>query len=658
MAESDDIKEQLDKITAMMSEFESKLTPLVEQQKKFDAMAQEAYQEYTNKVAHINQQKAEINGILSKSKNEINGLKQQAQILGAKYSASKQAEEEQAKAEALQEEWLLLHDKWDKLTMGAPWREWAKDHQLDGAKKITGDMKVILADVMGLGKTLTSIITCDMVQKATQFASPKYPFLGEEKQVYDYSSGGYVSKIVGGIEKPSGRKVLYICPAPMIRNVEQEFRMWAPHRSTWFVGGMSKAERNTAIDMFIRPKAEYVVIVNYEAWRKDLSLLSKLESLEFDTIIVDEAHIIKDIKSIGYRGVKQLVDNIKPPIVIPMTGTPILNRPQELYALLSIVAPDQFYHMNNFLWDYCEQDDEGHWNFKPGGLDLISKKIGKHFLRRTKDQAGIQLPEKTVTIHRLQVDEETFPEQAKARKEMRTHAAIILDENKAITAPAVIALYTRLRQIETWPAGIELKDPLTKQVRLKLDVEESQKIDYIIRKGEDYYEGLIPEVVNDERVVLFSQFKAPLREIQARCERAGIRAVVLDGDTSADIKEQIRIDFDARYTPDKANAKWDVVLCNYKVGGVGMNLTAASQMIILDEEWNPGKRDQAYDRIHRIGQEKPVTIHVIHDEETIDDWLEGIMTHKEGLVEGFNEAMSRDSLLDFLKKNDNGSGLA
>lgn len=653
MSEADDIKAELDKLSAMMTEFSKTIEPLKKESEKLDQIAAQAYQVYLDEVAKVKHQKSVIQERLNEASNGINKLKQQEAILNAKYHEIKQREEAQAKAEALQNEWLALHKRWDALTAGAPWREWAKDHQIEGGKKLTGDRKVIVADPMGLGKTLTSIIACDMVQKATQFASPKTPFLGEEKEFWDHSTGEYVTKIVDGVIKPAGRKILYICPAPLVQNVRAEFQMWAPHRTVWYLSGMTKAERDAAISMFIPIGQEYVVIINYEAWRKDSKLLDALAALEFDTIIIDEAHTIKEVKTNAYRGVRKLVQETEAPYVIPMTGTPILNRPQELFALLSLVDPNQFYNMNSFLFQYCEQDDNGFWTFKPGGLDLISKKISKNFLRRTKDQAGIELPEKTVITHRLPVDTDSWPEQAKIREQMTKHYAILLSEDKAITAAAMIAVFTRLRQIETWPAGIEVKDAITGEIKLKVDVEESQKVDYLIRKGETGWDGLIPEAIADERCVLFSQFKAPLREIKRRCEDAGYRAVILDGETPDSVKEEIRMDFDARHTPDRNNAKWDIVLCNYRVGGQGMNLTAASQMFILDEEWNPGKRDQAYDRIHRMGQELPVTIHLVRTEGTIDDWLAGIMEAKEGLVEGFNSAMMKDSFLDWA----NGSGL-
>ena len=220
-------------------------------------------------------------------------------------------------------------------------------------------------------------------------------------------------------------------------------------------------------------------------------------------------------------------------------------------------------------------------------------------------------------------------------------------------ATAIIALITRLRQIETWPAGIKQIDPKTKEVLLQLDVEESQKVDYIIRKEDGEWEGLIPDTVEDERIVVFSQFKAPLHELKRRIEAAGYRAVILDGDTSRELRDEIRHDFDRSVTPNRANSKWDVLLANYKAAGVGLNLTNATQLITLDEEWNPGKREQAWDRIHRIGQTQNVTINVVRTKDTIDEWLAAIIDEKNKLVEGFEQTMMDvDDFKKFLEDED------
>ena len=675
---TDDLTAKLEELTKLIESTSANLAPIVEAVEATQQEEKNAYAKYQQEIQHIrakrielDEQRFKIQSVLNNATSEVASIKMQMEAeRRAKEEAERQAKLEAERAERLAkqaEQDELLREKFDKLTVGAPWREWAKEHQLEAGRIITQNRNVILADPMGLGKTLSSIIVAEMAQRATIGASPEFPFLGEEASYWNSETQQYETRIINGIERPVGKRILYLCPASLVKNVRDEWKRWTPHRNVMFIYKMTKAEREFALEMAYDNFTEYVVICNYEAWRRDRKLLEWFKQMDFDTLIVDEAHNAKEQSTSVWQGINYLLNSgRRPEYFIPMTGTPILNRPQELFTLLNLVAPTEFYHENDFLYTYCEQyeNDQGTvlWRFQPGGLDRLSKRISKYFLRRTKDQAGIKLPPKTIIHHDLELDTETYAQQARARDEMRKYATVVVNktEGKAITAAAVIAMYTRLRQIETWPAGIVQyeKDDMgnfvynkdgSKSILLQLDVEESQKVDYCIAKDSNgEWNGLIPEAISDERMVLFSQFKAPLREIQRRCEQAGIRAVVLDGDTPDKIREEIRVDFDVTKTPDRTQSKWDIVLCNYKVGGVGLNLTAATQLIVLDEEWNPGKRDQAYDRIHRIGQEKPVTIHVLRMQETIDDWLASIIDSKDETVTDFNNITSAAAFKDAL----------
>jgi SNF2 family DNA or RNA helicase len=688
LSSSEDLAKQIEEMKALVASLNENIAPAKEKAAECTAEEQAAYAEYQQKVVAIRARKEQFNNLVFEAQSKANKIQRELEVAARNLEAAKKQEEKEARAAERAKELAELSAKWETLTMGAPWREWAKNHQVEGGETLVRNRATIVADPMGLGKTLTSIIMCDMAEAATREASEEFPFLGEEKDVYipqhyenmetgekipswNYDpenpmhvkiDAHYEPKIVNGITRPVGKRILYFCPASLLKNVEREFRNWSPHRSVLIIGGFSKAERRFAIDMLLKNSPEFVVICNYEAWRRDKALLEDFIELDFDTVIIDEAHNIKDPKTSAYKGIEKVLQEAKPEYVIPMTGTPLLNKPDDLYTLLHLVNPIMFSNLNDFHYEFCQQDWETQkWYFKPGGLQLLTAKISKHFMRRTRDQAGIELPEKTITFHNLKVDVQAWPEQAKVREQMRKNAIIKLSENKGIAAAAMIAVFTRLRQIETWPAGI-VQEIVEKQdgkrvvvETIRVDVEESQKMDYILRwnKDDQEWEGLATQAFADERGVVFSQFTAPLHELKDRLKRMGKRVAVLDGHTPKPLREEILMDFDNKYV--KEDFQWDVVLCNYKVGGVGANLTCATQMIILDEEWNPGKRDQAYDRIHRIGQDKPVTIHVIRNENTIDDWSAGIMEEKEGMVEGFNNAtamISADDALTFL--NDSG----
>jgi SNF2 family DNA or RNA helicase len=163
--------------------------------------------------------------------------------------------------------------------------------------------------------------------------------------------------------------------------------------------------------------------------------------------------------------------------------------------------------------------------------------------------------------------------------------------------------------------------------------------------SKDGWEGLIPELTEDgnmelgSRVVVFSQFKGPLKELESRCNSAGISCVRFDGDTPQNIRDEAKMDFDRKYAEAEGyTPKWQVMLANYRTGGVGLNFTAATETIILDKEWSPGKQDQAYGRTDRLGQTEHTNVHVLRIPRTIDVWMDQLNDEKAKMIDGFNSA--------------------
>lgn len=591
----------------------------------------------------------------------------------------------------------------DKLTAGFKWREFALQHQIEGAKHLATAKRAILGDKMGLGKTLTSLIACDMLQ---------------------------------------AQKILVVVPDDVVSNFVREIQHWAPHRSVIMLGKQTKLARNMAVDL-MRSLDSFIVVINYSAWRKDGSLLDKLVSLRFDTVIMDEAHTIKETTTNAYRGCARVVlaENSCPKCrgaiqkvhkstdtlgrladariysstrdywvcigksipssellddtmagalmqagcgwneivdvlakvkrefgdlrsvrnVIPMTGTPILNKPTDLYSLLSLADPERFSSKNDFNTTYCMQDRDGKWIFRPGGLDSLITKLSGKFVARDRKTAGVTLPKQEIIVHSIELDPELYPGQAKVIKDLSRQAMIILENGDKLPVLYTIALITRKRQANVWPAGIELKDENGVVVfSVGDEVRESIKLDRICAKVDREWEGLVPDLTgsgdmtNGERIVIFSQFKTPLIELESRIRSAGISVVRFDGDTPQEIRDQVKIDFDRKYCDkDDYEPKWQVVLANYKTGGVGLNFTAATQMIVLDEEWNPGKQEQAFNRIDRIGQTEETTVHILRLEKSIDDWLADLIENKRNLIAGFDAKIDlQASLLKAMREGD------
>jgi SNF2 family DNA or RNA helicase len=327
-----------------------------------------------------------------------------------------------------------------------------------------------------------------------------------------------------------------------------------------------------------------------------------------------------------------------------MSGTPILNKPQELFPLLHLILPEIFVTERDFLNLYCTQDMyTGFWKFANGGLARMMAHLSGRYLVRDRYTAGVEIPQQTMQIHELTLCSEDYPQQVHFSKMLSKHAQIILSSGKKIEALAAITLILRKRQMNTWPGGIVLKDAEGAIVfSVGEECNESIKVDKCCE---------LIQNAGTERVVVFSQFKTPLHEIKKRLSVAGISAVVFDGDTAESIREQIKIDFDRKSAGE--TPKWQVVLCNFKTGGVGLNFTAATQMVVLDEEWNPGKNEQAYGRIDRVGQTQETTVHILRVRYTIDTWMANLIDQKKTVVDGMDQT-GADLTKDILQAMRNG----
>lgn len=536
-------------------------------------------------------------------------------------------------AEVVNERYQEQVDEFRKRCLEAYWRAenredgyGAYSYQIDGAIHLAVARQAILGDKQGLGKSLTSLIYAD--------------FLGAQK-------------------------IILVVPSDVMGNYIREINMWAPHRSPIKLGKMPPGQRQAVLTV-LRNQPQYTLVMNYEIARKDKTIIQDLIDLQADTLIVDEAHNIKSTRSDAWKMVKAIrfganscecgvpwiehyaknnidymcnscgkqggvLDFCSIQNVLPMTGTPILNRPQELYPLLHLVDPVNFATEKQFLKDFCYQVSGSHWTWSLGGEKRLIERIGPRFLARDKKMVGNKTPPPNIVHHEIEEADwkAQYPDQYEAYLQVKEYAQLVLDPVNEITMSVVekIAVLTRLRQVMTWPAAIKLEikdDNGFVKFSKNLDVYESVKLD----KAEE----IIREQVDmGERVVLFSQFRQPLDELQ---RRLGDRSIVYAGGMKEDIKQAIQLDFDPKTAP--LTPRWDVVLVNYKSGGVGLNFNAASHAVILDYEWNPGKEDQAIGRLDRIGQLNDVYVHMIHVEKTVDVWMRALIEEKRDLISGFS----------------------
>jgi SNF2 family DNA or RNA helicase len=560
--------------------------------------------------------------------------------------AEQRRQESRAQANQVRSDVSRLEEKYRRIAEGRVWYDGSDDvgsilpFQWRGALFGAGAKRWILGDGMGLGKTRQSIGWLDLVE---------------------------------------ARKVLIVCQADICDQFAGEVMTLAPHRNVTNLYKKAPKTRHALMEKVLASDAG-VVVVNFEIWRKDKDLLAKLMSWQIDTMIVDEAHNLKNTSTSNFKYVEMLVkvDNVCPkckgglkglhdadkklkpcqscgwrkgdltPVryaykldewlssksmknVCFTTGTPILNSPMDIYALLHLCDPMLFARKSQFLQSFCIQNHHsGKIEFRDGQLDNLKPLIAGRFLARTRDEAGIVLPVQRKHIVRVDMDRELYKKQYKIVRQLSERAQIMLDSGESMTIMHLIALITRKRQANVWPAGIELKDSEGNVVfSVGEEVRESCKIDVALDQ--------ILQIHNEgRRQVVFSQFTTALQGFKDVLEEAGLRVALLTGATPRKLRDEIKNNF---YLAKGEEPKWDIVLCNYKTGGTGLNLTAATATHIIDEEWNPGKRDQAYARTDRIGQELENDVYIYRIPASIDTWMSNTIHRKEQMVSAFQDTM-------------------
>lgn len=535
--------------------------------------------------------------------------------------------------------------KFNDLSLNASWRLenrtdgfGAKSHQIDGGYQLALEKGGYLFDKRGLGKSLTSLITADLTDC---------------------------------------KKLIIITPNEVSSGFVKQILKWTPHRTAIPFYQKDAIERQIMFSV-LKQMNEFAIVINIEAWRKDWSVIEGLSALQPDCVVVDEAHNINKTELKMWQGVWRLVRgtpnlcpicnssdigvenkihkaicrlcgntgdwyehkfvksqfdwlSVKVPIV--MTGSPILNRPQDLYPLNRIIQPDVFFNEAEYVRDYCEHITGSRYKWRPGGKERLFKLMGNKLVMRDRKSAGVEIPDQQILIHELSLDTGKYPRQAAALEQIKNYAQLVMnDAGDTMNITAFITLLLRMRQGIVWPAGINLtrKDPETLEVisRQHLEVYESYKLDWIFDLASTF-------TFDEERVLIFSQFNEPLYELERRFKRAGITCAVLNGETPRWKAEAIKADFD----PDQLGSnepKYQIALIQYKKGGAGLNLQLATQTIICDEEWNPGKADQAFGRNDRMGQTQRTQVHIPRITNSVGDmFMAELMEQKSEMVGDF-----------------------
>lgn len=418
-----------------------------------------------------------------------------------------------------------------------------------------------------------------------------------------------------------------VCPASLKYNWLRETQKWLPGVKAVVLNGKTPARSEVA--------GFDVVILNYDILGKWLEILKALHP---KAVVLDESHYIKNHKAKRTEAAQELCKGAEYRIFL--TGTPILNRPQELLSQLSAMGKlndlGGFWH---FAKRYC-QAFKGRWGWDFSGsahLDELNVKMrATCYVRHEKKDVLTELPEKTRTTIPIEIDNRAEYEEAEA--DVIEYAGYLAAQDKAFQN-SIKHLDKKERQEAVTRRMQDASYKAQKAEQLvKIEV-----LKQVTAKGKmaaikDWIESFVD---SGEKLVVFGWHKTVVDAIADLC-----KCKQITGDTSAEARQKAVDEF-------QNDPEVKVIACNIQAGGVGLTLTAASNVAFLEFGWNPGTMDQAEDRVHRIGQTYPVNIWNLAGINTIDEDIIGLIESKRSVVNATTNGTSGSdvsSLINSLKK--------
>lgn len=412
------------------------------------------------------------------------------------------------------------------------------------------------------------------------------------------------------IEKEQGRMkkpCLILAPTSLMGNWSKEAARFTPGLKVLVLHGPQRH------DDFKKIKKHDLIITTYPLLVRDEAILLKQK---FHYLLLDEAQVIKNAKSKAAQAVR----GIKAEHRLCLTGTPMENHLGELWSLFDFLMPGFLKGekaFNNIFRSPIEKQANEERRVQ------LAKRVAPFMLRRTKHLVAKELPEKTEIIQtvRLQSKQAALYESIRLSMEKRVRDAIA-KKGLAGSHITILDALLKLRQVCCDPQLL----PLEKAGKVK----DSAKLELLM--------SMVPEMVEEGRkILIFSQFSKMLGLIEEQLKQHNISYSKLTGQTR---KRQETIDaFKQGHT--------DVFLISLKAGGVGLNLTEADTVIHYDPWWNPAAENQASDRAHRLGQDKPVFVYKLITENTLEEKILDMQARKQALADGVysdEKQVSQDKL--------------
>jgi SNF2 family DNA or RNA helicase len=413
-----------------------------------------------------------------------------------------------------------------------------------------------------------------------------------------------------GVNIPS----LLIMPTSLVYNWELESKKFTPNLKVLVYTGTNRDKNITNFSKYD------IIITSYGIVRIDLDLL---KIFRFNYVILDESQSIKNPTSNISKAVMQLNSQRR----LILTGTPLENSTLDLWSQMTFINPgllgSHAYFRNEFLIPIEKKADDSK-------LKKLNTIIKPFIMRRHKSQVATELPPKVEAVHYCYMTDEQEKAYETAKSYYRNIILQAID-NKGINKSQIVLLQglTKLRQIANHPKMVDENYE-----------GDSGKMEEILSK--------IETATNEgHKVLIFSQFVKHLNIIRESLDSQEIKYAYLDGGTT-DRQSQVEL--------FQNNNDIKLFLISLKAGGLGLNLTAADYVFILDPWWNPAIEAQAVDRAHRIGQQKTVFTYKYISKNTVEEKILALQKGKLKLAnslinneETFVKSLSKEDILVLLE---------
>lgn len=398
------------------------------------------------------------------------------------------------------------------------------------------------------------------------------------------------------VEHAAGRlaePALVVCPTSVVGNWEAEVARFAPELQVVVFHGSDRSAKTAQL------AAAHLVITSYALLARDAQIMAKQR---FSWAIFDEAQWLKNSGSKSFAAAVQINAGQR----LCMTGTPVENHLGELKSQFDLAFPGLLGSQQDFLQRFrtpIEKDRD------PRAAAQLKRRIAPFLLRRKKSEVATELPPRSTLIQRIELQgpQRDLYESIRMQMEKRVRDAL---EERGLAGSSITILdaLLKLRQVCCHPH-------LLKETSAK-KVVGAAKLEALCE--------LLPTLIEEGRsVLLFSQFTSMLDLIEPELDSRKIDFVRLDGSTRD------------RSTPVKRFQAGEVplFLISLKAGGVGLNLTRADTVILYDPWWNPAVEQQAIDRAHRIGQDKPVFVYELSCINTVEDKMQKLKERKRAIAD-------------------------